>query len=343
VETARKKIRIAVDAMGGDYAPQNVIAGAFEALRESNNGFEVILVGPEPKLRDALKNDPGLKGNETGMTIVHASDVIDMEDTATSSIRGKKESSISVGMTLQPEGKADAFVSAGHTGAVMTASTLILGRIPGVTRPTIGTFLPTVSGFCLLVDSGTNVDCKPQHLYEFAAMGSIYIREMMGIDSPKVGLLNVGEEETKGNDAVKEAYKLLKESRLNFIGNVEGRDILDGKAHVAVCDGFTGNVLLKFAESIPSFLKSVVKEAARKSAFTMLLGGLMRNTLRSALKTLDYEEYGGVPVLGVNGISIIGHGSSSPKAFKNMIITAQEMVTKQINKRIAESLGAVAQ
>ena len=329
--------------MGGDYAPQNVIAGAFEALRESNNGFEVILVGPEPKLRDALKNDPGLKGNETGMTIVHASDVIDMEDTATSSIRGKKESSISVGMTLQPEGKADAFVSAGHTGAVMTASTLILGRIPGVTRPTIGTFLPTVSGFCLLVDSGTNVDCKPQHLYEFAAMGSIYIREMMGIDSPKVGLLNVGEEETKGNDAVKEAYKLLKESRLNFIGNVEGRDILDGKAHVAVCDGFTGNVLLKFAESIPSFLKSVVKEAARKSAFTMLLGGLMRNTLRSALKTLDYEEYGGVPVLGVNGISIIGHGSSSPKAFKNMIITAQEMVTKQINKRIAESLGAVAQ
>jgi glycerol-3-phosphate acyltransferase PlsX len=242
-------------------------------------------------------------------------------------------------MTLHKEGKADAFVSAGHSGAMMSASTLILGRIENVGRPTIGAFLPSERGVCLLLDAGANVDCKPQHLYEFAVMGSIYSSQMFNVRNPATGLLSIGEEPTKGNEVVKETHKLLSQSKLNFIGNVEGRDILSGKADVVVCDGFVGNVILKFGESVPSFFKSRLKQYASGSLIGTLMGLMMRKTLRAALKSMDYEEHGGVPVLGVNGVSIIGHGKSTPKAIKNMILKAEEVVKKNVNQKIQEALA----
>lgn len=321
--------------MGGDFAPRNVIAGAIDAMREAGNRIAVLLVGPKSIIERELQQH---QHGELSFQIVDAPEVIDMHDAATVGVRQKKNSSISVGITLHKEGKADAFVSAGHSGAVMSASTLILGRIEGIGRPTIGAFFPTANGVCLLLDAGANVDCKPQHLYEFGVMGSIYVRAMLNVESPIVGLLNIGEEDSKGNEVAKEAHQLLKNSTLNFIGNVEGRDILNGKAHVVVCDGFVGNVILKFGESVPSFFKSRLKQVAERSFYTKLVGALMRPTLRNALKSLDYEESGGVPILGVKGVSIIGHGSSTPKAIKNMIFRAEELVRKNINHHIQQAL-----
>ncbi|MBI3194644.1 MAG: phosphate acyltransferase, partial [Ignavibacteriae bacterium] len=193
-------------------------------------------------------------------------------------------------------------------------------------------------GVCLLLDAGANVDCRPQHLFEFAIMGSIYAKEMFNFPNPSIGLLSVGEEESKGNEVVKETHKLLSKSNLNFIGNVEGRDILNGKAHVVVCDGFVGNIVLKFGESVPLFIKNRLKEVFNKNILLKLMGGMLRNSLRSVFKSMDYEEHGGVPILGVKGVAIIGHGKSTPKAIKNMILKAEETVRKQINERIQEAL-----
>ena len=324
--------------MGGDFAPANVIAGAIAALRETNNRFEVVFIGPEPVVAAQLQS---AGANGCAYRIVNATEIIDMHDAATAALKQKKNSSITVGMTLHKEGGADAFVSAGHSGAVMSTATLILGRIEGVSRPTIGTFFPSMRGVCLLVDAGANVDCKPQHLFEFGLMGSIYAHHMFNIERPTVGLLSIGEEPSKGNDAVKEAHNLFAQSTLNFLGNVEGRDILQGKADVVVCDGFVGNIILKFAESVPAFFKHVLGQYMKKSLRLKLMGLMMRGTLRGALKSMDYEEYGGVPVLGVNGVSIIGHGKSTPKAIKNMILKAEETVKKRINYRIQESLVSV--
>ncbi len=333
---SERKLRIVVDAMGGDFAPANEISGALRALRETNNGFEAIFVGKEREIQAHLTKED-VRG--LSFSVVHAAEVITMEDSPTAALKQKKDSSLAVGMRLHQEGKADAFVSAGNTGAVLSASTLILGRVKGVGRPTIGAFFPSESGVFLLLDAGTNVDCRAQHLYEFAVMGSVYVKEIMKFEHPTVALLNVGEEKKKGTEVVQETYRMLESSGLNFIGNVEGRDLLAGKANVVVCDGFVGNVLLKFGESVPSFLKSRLKRYAGTGFFKMLLVGLMRNPLRTSLKDMDYEEYGGVPVLGVNGVSIIGHGSSSPKAIKNMILKALEVARSRINKKIEEALG----
>lgn len=336
LETGQSKIRIVVDAMGGDFAPANVVTGTIDALRESGNRFKVIFVGPEARIRDELGN---VAANGSSFEIVDAPEVIDMRDGATAALKQKKNSSISIGMQLHKEGKAEAFVSAGHSGAIMSASTLILGRIEGIGRPTIGAFFPSEQGVCLLLDAGANVDCRPQHLYEFGVMGSIYTRQMFNIERPAVGLLNIGEESSKGNETVKEAHKLLQQSNLHFIGNVEGRDILKGKADVVVCDGFVGNIILKFGESVPGFFKNRLKQVAGESLFMSLIGLFMRGTMRAALKSMDYEEYGGVPVLGVNGVSIIGHGKSTPKAIKNMVLAAEEMVLKKINDHIQGALA----
>jgi phosphate acyltransferase len=325
--------------MGGDFAPGNIVAGALDALRESNNRFELLLVGPDAVIKESIAKH---NGGDLRCAVVNADQVIDMDDGPTAALRKKRDSSIAVGITLQSEGKADAFISAGNTGAVMSASTLILGRISGIGRPTIGTFLPAENGQCLVVDAGANVDCKPQHLLEFGIMGSIYTREMLGIGRPTVGLLNIGEEDTKGNELVKEAFKLLKESKLNFIGNVEGKDVLKGKAHVVVCDGFVGNVVLKFGESVPGFLKGTIRQYIGQNVLRKLVGLFMRSSMRAAFKSMDYEEYGGVPVLGVNGVSIVGHGKSTPKAVKNMIYKAEEMAKKKINLRIQEALAGAA-
>ncbi|MEO8168522.1 MAG: phosphate acyltransferase PlsX, partial [bacterium] len=232
-------IRIAVDAMGGDYAPANVVAGALDALLETNGRFSLLLVGKEELVQQEIQKHSGLGNLKQGSyEIADAREVIDFDDSATAAVKTKKDSSIAVGITMHRDGKADAFVSAGHTGAMLSASTLILGRVKGVSRPTIGALIPTTKSPSFLVDAGTNVDCKPRHLFEFGIMGSIYVEAMLGKKNPSVGLLSIGEEENKGNEVTLEAFSLLKQSKVNFFGNVEGRDILQGKVDVVVCDGF---------------------------------------------------------------------------------------------------------
>jgi len=332
-----RKLRVAVDAMGGDYAPAHEVAGTLAALKETNNAFEALLVGRKQDLEEQLQ-----KSHPTGLSysIIPATEVITMEDSPTAALKQKRDSSLAVGIRLHQEGKADAFVSAGNTGAVLSATTLILGRTKGVSRPTIGTFLPAEGGPCLLVDAGTNVDCRPRHLFEFAIMGSIYYSLVTKKERPTVALLNVGEEKGKGTEVVNEAYKMLESSNVNFIGNVEGRDILRKKADVVVCDGFVGNIVLKFGESIPGFLKGRLSKFAQEGMVRKLIVGLAKGTLKNALRDFDPNVEGGVPVLGANGISIIGHGSSTPTGIKNMILRGVEVARAELHKHIEKALSA---
>ena len=336
-----KSLRIALDAMGGDFAPENEILGAIEVF---NSGLapadlEIVFVGDEHKIKKCLAaND----ASRMKYSIVHAEETVTMKDDPTEVIKTKRNSSLYMGADLHAKGGADAFVSAGNTGAMLAMSTIIMGRIKGVSRPTIGTFLPSAAKYpVLLLDAGANVDCKARFLYEFAVMGSIYTSQILGIESPRVGLLSIGEEEKKGNEAVRQAHQLLKESNLNFIGNVEGGDIMSGACDVVVCDGFTGNVILKFAESFSGFLKKMFKNYANENLANKILMACAMPALKSVFKQFNYEEYGGVPLLGVNGVSIIGHGKSSPKAIKNMILKAVETVQKQVNSKIENALNPV--
>jgi glycerol-3-phosphate acyltransferase PlsX len=334
-----KSLRIAIDAMGSDFAPVSEIAGAIQAAAELNNraAVEFVFVGDETLIAAELAKHPNA---DIRYTICHASQVITMKDEPAAALRAKKDSSIVRGIELHRNGDADAFLSAGNTGAVMSGGTLILGRIRGVTRPTIASFFPTVrSQPTLVVDVGANVDCKPRFLYEFGVMGSIYVREVLGISNPRVALLNVGEEDSKGNTLVLEAHRMMRDSKeVHFVGNTEGRDILMGSVDVVVCDGFTGNIVLKFAESFVTLLRTKLKDFAARSLFNKISVALMVPTLRRVLKEFDYQEYGGVPLLGVNGVVIIGHGKSSPLAIKNMILRAVEVIDKNVNRRIEEAL-----
>jgi len=330
------KIKIVVDAMGGDEAPLNDVSGAIIAAELKPDTLEIILVGKEKLIKDELLKH---KVNLSNISIVNASEVITMEDSPTDSLKSKPDSSINVGINLVKDKKADAFVSAGNTGAVMTASILRLGRIEGVGRPTIGTLFPTDFGKTMVFDVGASVDCKAKHLLEFALMGNIYMKSIYNVSNPKIGLLSVGEEKSKGDTLTLEAYELLEKSDMNFIGNVEGRDVLRGKADVIVCDGFVGNVILKFAESVLDVIKGKFRAYAEKGFFKKIWIGMMYGTLKNVvLKDFDYQEYGGVPLLGVNGVTIIGHGKSSPIAIKNMILKAEEMVSKRVNEKIEEQL-----
>ncbi len=330
--------------MGGDYAPRNVVRGALEALHERRGRFTVILVGPEDKIRSELSGESQAREFlQSGVCqLVNATEVIDMHDSPNAALKTKRDSSITVGLTLHRDQKADAFVSAGNTGAVLSASTLLLGRIDGVGRPTIGTLLPTATTPSLLLDAGTNVDCRPRHLFEFAVMGCTYVGAMLNKPNPSVALLSIGEEDIKGNEVSLEAFALLKKSGLNFLGNIEGRDILAGKADVVVCDGFVGNILLKFGESVPAFFKEKFKNFAAASLLNKLTVLVARRGMRAIFKELDYQEHGGVPLLGVKGVSIIGHGGSTPKAIKNMIYRAEEMVKQNIQSRIQQAMVAHA-
>ena len=326
--------RIAVDAMGGDFAPRNAVIGAIQAFEEKKN-FELLLVGKKLAIKDVLsKNNLNFDENN----IIHADDIIEMGDVPVNAIKLKPNSSIVVGASLVKDKKADAFVSAGNTGAMMAASTLIIGRIPGVGRPTIGQAMPNESGISMLFDVGASVDSKPRHLLEYAIMGTIFTKEIYGVENPKVGILSVGEEDTKGNELSLAASELIRKTNLNFIGNVEGRDILKGTAHVVVCDGFVGNILIKFGESVLDFLKFKFKAYANEGLFNKLKIGLVKSSLKTILKDFDYEEYGGVPLLGVSGISIIGHGSSTPRAIKNMVLRAHEMYEKKLIEKIESSI-----
>ena len=328
--------------MGGDHAPAVVVQGALEAVRESPGRVSVILAGREQAIESELQKlgPAAAESKITGsLRVAHADDVIEMLDAPNSALKTKKNSSIAVGLALHRDGKADAFVSAGNTGAVLSASTLILGRIKGIGRPTIGALFPTAKNKpCLLLDAGANVDCRARHLYEFALMGSAYIGAMFGTPRPAVGLLSIGEEEVKGNEVTLEAFSLLRDAPINFVGNVEGRDVLKGEVDVVVCDGFTGNILLKFGESVPGFMKAKFVRYASRGPKEKLVALMARGGLRSVMKEMDYQEAGGVPLLGVNGVSIIGHGGSTPRAIKNMILLAAKTVVQDVNGKIQDSL-----
>ncbi len=321
--------------MGGDKAPHNVVQGALDCARDPRCDFTVLLVGREDAIRAHL---PAPVPANIG--IRHTDEVVEMKDSVAAALKAKKNSSMYRALEWHRDGEVQGFISAGNTGAVMALSTLILGRLPGVERPCIGTFLPSSKGPVLLIDAGANVDSKPSHLAQFGIMGSIFTELMLRREKPKVGLLNVGEEDSKGNDASIAAWPLLNGARINFIGNIEGRDILKGTADVVVCDGFTGNIILKFAESFPGLLKGKFYDYAARGFFRKLWIGLISGTLKTMIKDWDYQEYGGVPLLGVNGVSIIGHGSSTPKAIMNMIFAAKNMVDCRVNETIREAMAS---
>lgn len=330
-----EKIRIAVDAMGGDYAPQAVVEGTILAQNENHRDIELVLVGEKEKINQELSR---LKATDLPLVVQNASELITMGDPAVESLR-KKDSSIAVGMRLQKEGKVDAFVSGGNTGAVMTHALMTLGRLEGVSRPAIASFLPSEKGIVVVLDAGANAECKAHNLYQFGVMGSIYTSYVLRKENPRIGLLSIGEESTKGNDLTLTTYKLLSEdSSLNFIGNVEGRDVLKGTCDVVVCDGFVGNIVLKFAESIDGFLTWLVKKRVKESFLFRLGAFLVKVSIRDLRKVLDYTEYGGAPLLGVNGVCIICHGESPPKAIKNALKLAADMVREKVNEHITKIL-----
>lgn len=330
---------IVLDAMGGDFSPENEVRGALAAIEETNGRFKVILVGVEQDIRRELER-AGQSDNPR-IEVVAATEVITMEDEPVAALRQKRDSSIVRGFDLVRDGRAQAFVSAGNTGAVMSGATLLLGRIRGITRPTIGSQFPRADGgYTLVFDVGATVDSKPIHLREYAIMGSIYAKQILGVREPRVGILSVGEERTKGNELVFETMSLLEQTDLNFVGNVEGRDILKSTVDVIVCDGFVGNIVLKFAESVVDVLKGRVRNYANRGIVHKLKAAVTASVLKASLKDFDYQEHGGVPLLGVNAVTIIGHGSSTPKALKNMILKAEEMVAKDVVKKIG---AAVAQ
>ncbi len=329
-------MRIVLDAMGGDFAPRAPIEGALLYDRETGGKDEIILVGDQPTLETIIQHHRFR--HPKNVRIVHASENIEMGEQPTSAIRRKKDSSMVKGINLVKEGEAEAFVSAGSTGAQMAASLLILGRIKGVHRPGLGAFLPQEGGVVLLIDVGANPDCKPLNLLQYAMMGSIFIEFIYDIPHPRVGLINIGEEESKGNELTVNTHKLMKKSIPNFIGNVEGREILRGSADVLVTDGFTGNVILKFAESILEVIGRSFKRSVGKNLFSLTGAFLVRHAFRDMKRNFDYQEYGGVPLLGVDGISIICHGSSSAKAIKNALKVARLMGQKKVNEHIKNEL-----
>jgi glycerol-3-phosphate acyltransferase PlsX len=331
---------VILDAMGGDHGPSVCVKGAVECIKEAPYPLRIVLVGDEAELRAQLRKYH-LNGNGQRLEIVHATDVVRMEDPGSDGMR-KKDSSISVAMRLHKEGRGNAVVSTGHTGAFMAAGLAHLGRLPGVTRPAIACLFPTEQGRTLLVDVGANPVCKPQNLVEFGIMGSVYVKEVVGVDSPRVGLLSNGEEPSKGNELTINSHRIFRLSRLNFIGNIEGRDILRGRADVVVCDGFVGNIMLKFAESLQSYLTNAVRHQISKNHFSHLGAILMGPFLRRMRRTFDYAEYGGAPLLGLDGVCTVCHGSSSPKAIKNAIWAAEQGVDHHINERIVDALSKSA-
>jgi glycerol-3-phosphate acyltransferase PlsX len=337
--------RIALDAMGGDFAPQATVAGALLALSELDSAHSIQLIGRTAVITeqlDLLLQDAqfsALRNQRERIVIVDAPDIIEMTDKPGAAVRGKPNSSMIIGLKLQADGQSDAFVSAGNTGAQMAASMVVLRLHAGLKRPAIATVFPTARKPVVVLDSGANVDCGADELVQFAQLGAVYAEDILGRERPAIGLLSIGEEPEKGNAAVKEANQLLQSAGLNFLGNVEGRDLPNGACDrgaidVVVCDGFVGNVVLKFYEAIAPFIIRLLKES-----------GLDERTMMSALKQLDYSEHGGAPLLGVNGVSIISHGKSSPRAIMNALKVAVQAVEtrmdEHIGRRLQEGMRAV--
>jgi glycerol-3-phosphate acyltransferase PlsX len=323
--------------MGGDLGPREVVEGALAAVRREPDGIDVVLVGDEAEIRPCLP--PGAL--PYGVTVVHCTEMIGMAESAPSVYRRRKDASVVVAARLLGERKVDALVSAGNTGAVVTASLLGLGRIQGVYRPAIASLVPTPTGQTVLLDVGANSEVKPVHLYQFAQMGRIYAQHVLGVENPRVALLNIGEESSKGSEVAQQAFQLLEKTResLNFIGNVEGKDILRGTADVVVCDGFTGNVILKFAESV---IWMLVETAKRELATNLKFKAgvlLLKPLLHRLRNKLNYEEYGGAPLLGVQGVVVIAHGRSSAKAIMNAVRVGARSARTRVEQRIREDVS----
>lgn len=325
---------IAVDAVGGDHFPENPISGGVMALEE-NDSLNILFVGPVDLIKKELENH---SYDHNRVEILDAPEIVSMDDPSSAPVKSKPNSSINLGIKALKSGSVDGFISAGNTGALLTASTLFLGKLEGVIRPTIAAVFPTINGMRLLVDAGANLELKPEMYFQFAKMGSIYAKEIMGINNPKVGMLNIGSEPEKGCEVHKESFTELQKLP-NFSGNIEGKDILSGKTDVFLTDGFTGNILLKFGESVPHALEHLFESTIKEMNIEAEIQNHIFQVLKKAVHTFDYEHVGGVPFLGVDGVSLVGHGGSSPLAIKNMIKNAVHCVESRINEKIVTSLN----
>ncbi len=328
-------MKIALDAMGGDYGPATTVEGAIDALKEYKD-LSVILVGDGTGIKTELDKK---NYTDTRVSIKHASQTVEMNDSPLKALRRKKDSSIRVAVDLVKSGDADAMVSAGNSGVVMATALYVLGKLPGAERPAIATIMPGLKHHFVLLDAGANVDCKPVHLYQFAIMGEAYARFIFEIKSPKVGLLSIGEEDAKGNELTKEAFKLIKSSHVNFIGNIEGQDIFSGDADVVVCDGFVGNIALKVSEGLAETMAKMLKKEIVEKASGRIGSLFFKDAFKNFKKRMDYSEYGGAPLLGISKPCIIGHGRSTSKAIKNAIRVAGVFHKKGILDVIAEEFS----
>ena len=330
-----EKVRVALDAMGGDNAPGEIVKGAIEAV-QTRKDIEVILVGIEDKIKEELAKYTYAREQ---IRIVHASEVIATEEPPVMAIRKKKDSSIVVAMNMVKNGEADAFVSAGSSGAILVGGQLLVGRIKGVERPPLAPLIPTETGVSLLIDCGANVDARPSHLVQFARMGSIYMENVMGIKNPKVAIVNIGAEEEKGNALVKETFPLLKNCPdINFIGSIEAREIPSGYADVIVCEAFVGNVILKLYEGVGSMFKRMIKKSLMSTLVSKIGALFVQSSIKSTLKGFDTSEHGGAPLLGLNGLVVKTHGNSKAKEVKNSIIQCVTFKEQQINEKIKQNI-----
>ena len=329
-------IKIAIDAMGGDFGPAPIVEGVLQALNEAS--FEAILVGKRAEIEPLVP-----KGLESKISYEEASDVFDMDEMATDALK-RKDSSIYKAIELVRNGSADAVVSAGHSGATMSLATLRIGRLDGVSRPPIATLMPTIirGKKTLVLDVGANVDCKPEHLFEFAVMSEAYAQQILRIQKPKISLLSNGEEDCKGNETSKAAFELLKKMD-NFVGNAEGNQVFDGSVDIIVCDGFVGNILLKTAEGVSGAISKIIKRNIKESAIAMIGAVLLKRVFKKLKNDVDYDEYGGAPLLGVKKCTIISHGKSSPKAIKNAIFQSIKFSKSNINEQIISKLASYNQ
>jgi len=329
-------MKIVLDAMGGDSAPASTVAGAVEAIKKYSD-IEIVLVGDQARVEKELATLDATSLKR--ISILHASQVVDMGDSAIDAVRRKKDSSISRAVDLLADGGADALVSAGHTGAFVAAAKVKLRMLPGIDRPGIATVMPTETNLFLLIDAGANVDSEPKHLLQFGIMGSVYSREVMGRKHPRVGLMSIGTEAGKGNELTREAYKQLGRANINFIGNVEGHDLFNKPVDVVVCDGFVGNVILKTSESLAGAIFSWLKRELKKDLVRQAGAMLAKEAFYTIRRRTNTEEYGGMPLLGVNGICIKAHGNSTPKAIRNAIRVAREAVAQKVNPLIVEAIS----
>jgi phosphate acyltransferase len=328
-------MKIALDAMGGDFGPPNLVAGAVMALQEYPHINKLYLIGDSAKIGSELKKH---ECNDSRIDIVHSTQVVEMSDTAWSAVRRKKDSSVSRAVDLVKRGQADAIVSAGHTGASVAASMIKLRTLPGIDRPGIAAVLPTEFNVFVLIDAGANIDARPEQLLQYAFMGTVYSRHVLGYKNPTVGLVSLGEEDVKGNEMTKEVFKMLKKSSLNFAGNIEGRHLFEDPVEVVVCDGFVGNVILKTCESISVAIFQWLKHELMRTRMRQVGAFLARNAFDTIKGKTNYEEYGGSPLLGVNGICIIAHGASTPLAIKNALRVAAESIEQQVNPHIVDEI-----